>query len=257
MERQDGPVALVTGAARGIGRACAEALAAKGFAVVVNDREASPSLSDVVDTIVAAGGRAAPLPRDISHVGGHDELAEAAWAVFGRIDCLVNNAGISVERRDDLLKVTPESFDRLIGVNLRGTFFLSQGVAKRMVAKPSDGFRSIITISSANVEAASVERAEYCLSKSALGMVTKLFAVRLAAEGIHVYEVRPGVIRTDMTAVARDRYDRLMEQGFTPINRWGEPGEVGGTVAVLASGAFPFTTGEAIHVDGGLMIPRF
>lgn len=257
METNANKVALVTGAARGIGRGCAEALAGKGFDLVLNDREMSADLEAAVAGVEAAGRRAVALPGDIAEVEDHERFVTEAWAAFGRLDCLVNNAGISVARRDDLLKVTPESFDRLIAVNLRGTFFLTQAVAKRMLEEEADGFRSIVTISSANAVAASTERGEYCLSKIGLSMLTKLFAVRLAAGGVHVYEVRPGVIRTDMTAVARERYDRLFAEGFTPINRWGEPGDVGTTVATLAAGAFPYTTGEAVHVDGGLLITRF
>jgi len=246
--------ALVTGAGRGIGASIARCLAADGFAVVANDLAAGDDLDATVALIRERGGEAVALPGDIARLDGHRALVDAAWSAFGGLECLVNNAGVSVERRDDLLKVTPESFDRLIAINLRGTFFLTQEVARRMVAAPAQGPRSIITVSSANAEMASMDRGEYCISKTGLAMMTKLFALRLAAEGVNVYEIRPGVIETAMTAVAKARYDARFQAGFTPINRWGQPDEVGRAAAVLASGALGFSTGEAIHVDGGLHV---
>jgi 3-oxoacyl-[acyl-carrier protein] reductase len=177
---------------------------------------------------------------------------ERAIALAGAIDCLVNNAGIAPARRGDLFEVTPSSFDRLIAVNLRAPFFLSQEVARRMTTSPAERFRSIITISSISAEVASTDRAEYCIAKSGLSMLTELLALRLAAHGIGAYEIRPGVIQTPMTAIAKERYDRRYEEGFTPINRWGQPEEVARAAAMLASGALSFSTGEAVRVDGGL-----
>jgi 3-oxoacyl-[acyl-carrier protein] reductase len=249
-------VALVTGAGRGIGRACAVRLAKNGFTVIANDLPGSADIADTLAAIQAEGVEGRSLPGDISDVASHAALADAAWELFGRIDCLVNNAGVSVARRGDILDVSPDSFDRLININLRGPFFLTQAVARRMVAAKADGFRSIVTISSLNALAASPDRAEYCISKIGLSMMSKVFALRLAAEGIHSYEVRPGVIRTDMTAIAREKYDRLFAEGLAPIARWGEPDDVGRTVAMLAGGALPYSTGEVIHVDGGLSISR-
>lgn len=249
-------VALVTGAGRGIGRAIAVRLAKNGFSVIANDLPGSSDIAHTLSAIQAEGVEGRALPGDISDVAGHAALADAAWELFGRIDCLVNNAGVSVARRGDILDVQPDSFDRLININLRGPFFLTQAVAKRMVAVSSGGFRSIITISSLNAETVSYDRAEYCISKIGLSMMSKSFAIRLAAEGINTYEVRPGVIRTDMTAVAREKYDRLFAEGLAPIARWGEPDDVGRTVAMLAGGALPYSTGEVVHVDGGLSIPR-
>jgi 3-oxoacyl-[acyl-carrier protein] reductase len=254
-ERSAGNV-LVTGAGRGIGRAIATALAASGFKVVVNDLPGSTDLAQTVAAIREAGGEAVALAADISDLRDHDRFASEAWDAFGGLHCLVNNAGISVAKRGDMLAVTADSFDRLIDVNLRGPFFLTQAIANRMTALPADGFRSIITISSINVEFASPERAEYCLSKSALAMMTQLYAARLAGDGINVYEVRPGVIRTQMTAVAKERYDGLFADGLTPIARWGEPEDVGKAVAMLASGALRYSTGEVVRVDGGLAIRR-
>lgn len=248
--------ALVTGAGRGIGRAIALALAAEGFDLVVNDLARSAELDETVRLVEAAGRRAVAARADIADIAGHAGFLGAAWDAFGGLECLVNNAGISVARRDDILAVTPDSFDRLMSVNLRGPFFLTQAVARRMVAAPAEGFRSIVTVSSINVEFASVERAEYCLSKAPLAMMSKLFAVRLAEHGINAYEIRPGVIRTDMTAVARERYDGLFANGLAPIARWGEPDDIGRAVATLASGALPYSTGETIQVDGGLAVRR-
>ena len=248
--------ALVTGAGRGIGRAIALAMAESGFAVIVNDLSASQELAETVALIEAQGGRAIAVPGDIGEIAGHARLVETAWNAFGGIDCLVNNAGISVAKRGDMLEVTPESYDRLMGVNLRGPFFLTQAVAQRMVEAPSTRFRSIVSISSINVEFASPDRAEYCIAKHGLAMVSQLFALRLAPHGINVYEVRPGVIRTQMTAVARERYDGLFANGLAPIARWGEPGDVGAAVATLAGGSLPYSTGEVVRVDGGMAVRR-
>ncbi len=197
-----------------------------------------------------------PSPGDIADLAGHAALVDAAWDAFGPIDCLVNNAGVSVRQRGDMLDVSAESFDRLIDVNLRGPFFLTQAVARRMMTAPRTGFRSIVTVSSLNAEAASPDRAEYCISKIGLSMMSRLYALRLAEAGIHAYEVRPGVIRTSMTAVAQAKYDRMFAEGFAPISRWGEPEDVGRAVASLADGALAYSTGEVVHVDGGLSVAK-
>ncbi|MFC7398984.1 3-ketoacyl-ACP reductase [Chelatococcus sp. GCM10030263] len=248
--------ALVTGAGRGIGRAIALALAEGGFDLVVNDLARSAELDETVAMIRDKGREAVAVRADIADIDGHAAFLDAAWNAFGGLHCLVNNAGISVAKRDDILTVTPESFDRLMNVNLRGPFFLTQAVAQRMLEAPQDRFRSIITVSSINVGFVAVDRAEYCISKTGLAMMSRLYAVRLASAGINCYEVQPGVIRTDMTAVVRERYDRLFESGVAPIARWGETDDVGNAVAMLASGALPYTTGETLRVDGGLAIRR-
>jgi len=178
---------------------------------------------------------------------------------MGGLDCLVNNAGVTVDRRGDLLEATVASFDRVMNVNLRGTFFLTQAAAKRMLADmPGQGgpHRSIVVISSTNAFIAAPDRPEYTFSKTSLSMMAKMFALRLAEAGIAVYEIRPGVMRTDMTAPVAAKYERWIADGVVPQHRWGEPDDVGRTIAALASGALPFTTGEAFHVDGGLHIQK-
>ncbi len=249
------PVALVTGARRGIGRGTAWELAAQGFDIVVNDVADDAAMTETIAGIVALGRRAAGVVHDIADVSGHAAFVDRCFAAFGTIDCLVNNAGVSVKVRGDLLDVTPESFDRVLGINLRGTFFMMQAVARRMVAEPrepADPPRSMVTISSANVRTLGPNRAEYCISKTGLAMTTQLFAHRLAEHDIMCYEIRPGIIRTDMTAGAAARYDSLIKDGLTPIRRWGEPSDVGATVAALARRLLPFNTGDAFNVDGGL-----
>jgi NAD(P)-dependent dehydrogenase (short-subunit alcohol dehydrogenase family) len=168
----------------------------------------------------------------------------------------VYNAGISAPVRGDLLSLAPEAFDRVLDVNLRGAFFFTQTIAKRMLETRAAGPRSIITISSVNAELASIERGEYSISKAGLAMLTKLFALRLAADDIAVFEVRPGVIRTPMTQVVAEKYERRIAEGLVPMGRWGTPQDVGAVVAGLASGRFAFSTGSVVHVDGGLAVPR-
>jgi 3-oxoacyl-[acyl-carrier protein] reductase len=251
------PTAFVTGARRGIGRGIAYALADAGFDVVVNDLADDGATAETLATIRAKGRRAAFVRGSIADLGDHARLVDGAFGAFGTVDCLVNNAGIQVKVRGDVLDVRPESFDELIAVNLRGTFFLTQAVAKRMLAAPSsphDPPRSIVTISSANARIVGPNRAEYCFAKTGLAMMNQLFAVRLAEADIACYEIRPGIIRTDMTAPAAERYDKLIAEGITPIRRWGEPEDVGRTVAALAARHLPFNTGDAFHVDGGLHI---
>jgi NAD(P)-dependent dehydrogenase (short-subunit alcohol dehydrogenase family) len=238
------PAALVTGANRGLGRGIALALQARGFDVVANDLEAP---SEPVPGAAFVRG-------DIADTRQHARMGEEAWGAFGRLDCLVNNAGVMTDVRGDLLELSEKSFDRVLGVNLRGTFFLTQRVAKRMLAAPSESFRSIVTISSVNAFMAGGTRADYSISKAALTMLVKLYAVRLADAGIRCYEIRPGIMRTDMTASVRAQYDQKIAAGFVPIKRWGEPEDVGRCVAMLAAGELAFSTGEAVHVDGGLHI---
>jgi len=250
------PVALVTGARRGIGRAIALALAARGYDLVINDLVRDAAAEETLAALIAAGVRAAFVPGDISAEEGHAVLADAAWAAFGELDALVNNAGVSVTKRGDMLEESVADIDRVLGINLRGPWLLTAEIARRWVAEPPREGRAIAFVTSANAFMASPDRASYAVSKSALSMVAKLFALRLAPHGIPVHEIRPGVIATDMTAVAKERYDQRIADGLSPIARWGRPEDVGRAVAMLVAGEIPFTTGDAFHVDGGLHLQR-
>jgi NAD(P)-dependent dehydrogenase (short-subunit alcohol dehydrogenase family) len=249
------PTAIVTGGARGIGLACAEALADAGFDILVADLADKPA-DGLPEKIIKHGAKFAYAQCDIADLAGHAKLVEAAMDAFGRIDCLVNNAGVGAVVRGDLLELKPENFDRALNINLRGTVFLSQAVAKAMLATPAVSARSIITITSVSAAMASPERPDYCISKAGLSMWVKNLALRLAAEAIGVFEVRPGIIRTDMTAGVSAKYDALIEGGLVPAKRWGEAGDIGAVVAALASGKFGFSTGSVIDVDGALSVPR-
>jgi NAD(P)-dependent dehydrogenase (short-subunit alcohol dehydrogenase family) len=251
-------VALVTGAAGGIGRAIAVALAEAGFAVAVNDREASAGLGDTLAAIQAMAVPAVAVPADIAVLDAHAPLLDAAEAALGPLTTLVNNAGVSVLSRGDLLDVTVESYDRCQAVNTRGTFFLTQAFARRLVARPAAAaHRSIVTITSANAVGVSVERGEYCVAKAGLSMASRVFAARLGGEGIGVYEIQPGVIETAMTAPSMARYRERIAAGLTVIPRVGQPAEVARAVVTCATGALPYTVGQAIRVDGGLIESRF
>lgn len=251
-------VGLVTGAARGIGRSIASSLARAGFDVALVGLESSADAESALADVRAAGRRGHYLQRDIAELAAHATLVEEVTRTLGPIDCLANNAGVTSLVRGDMLDLTPESFDRSVGVNLRGTFFLTQAVARSMLARGATPgvYRSIVTITSANAELLGENRADYCMTKAALSMASKLFAARLAGEGIHVFEIRPGIIRTDMTAPATAKYDRLIAEGGVPIARWGEAEDVGRTVATIALGGLPFATGEVLNVGGGLHLHR-
>ena len=210
----------------------------------------------VLARIAETGRRGCFLHADLKDMDAHARLVEQVAAWGGGFDCLVNNAGIGSPKRGDLLDLAPEAFDEVIATNLRGTFFLTQAAARHMAATPSTRPRSIVTISSVSADLASPERGEYCMSKAGLGMMTKLFALRLAEQGIGVFEVRPGVIRTDMTAGVADKYEKKFAEGLVPMRRWGEPEDIGRMVAGLARGDFGFATGTVIQADGGLSIPR-
>lgn len=249
------PAAIVTGGARGIGLACAEALADAGFDILVADLADKPA-DGLAENIAARDAKFAYAQCNIADLAGHAALVDAATKAFGRIDCLVNNAGIGAVVRGDLLELKPENFDRALDINLRGTVFLSQAVAKAMLAASSGAPRSIITITSVSAAMASPERADYCISKAGLSMWVKNLALRLAAENIGVFEVRPGIIRTDMTSGVSAKYEALIDGGLVPAKRWGEAGDIGAVVAALASGKFGFSTGSVIDVDGALSVPR-
>ena len=248
------PAAIVTGGARGIGLACAQALADAGFDILVADL-AETAADGLAADIAGRGAKFAYVRCDIADLAIHTALVDAATRAFGRIDCLVNNAGVGAVVRGDLLDLKPENFDRTLSINLRGTVFLSQAVAKAMLATPGDQ-RSIITITSVSAEMASPERSDYCISKAGLSMWVKNLALRLAAENIGVFEIRPGIIRTDMTAGVAAKYDALIDGGLVPAKRWGEASDIGAVVATLAAGKLGFSTGSIINVDGALSVPR-
>lgn len=245
--------ALVTGAGRGLGLAIARALHGAGFAVASASLEPSPP-EGAKALLQQPGTRYYPC--DISDLPGHATLLDRVEQDLGPITCLVNNAGVTSLVRGDMLELTPESFDRSVAINLRGTFFLSQAVAKRMLrAQPSSG-QTIVTISSVNASMIGENRADYCITKASLTMLTKLFATRLGEHGIAVFEVRPGIFQTDMTAPAFDKYDPYIRSGGVPMRRWGQPEEIGKAVATLATGALPFATGIHVDIGGGLHLHR-
>ncbi len=249
------PLAVVTGARRGIGAGIAIELAARGFDLALTDLETAGSEATLA-AIAAQGARATLFESDLARIEGHAELVERITIWGGPISCLVNNAGVPAAQRRDLLEVAADSYDRVLGTNLRGTFFFTQAVARHMAATPATHARSIVTVSSVSAEMASIERGEYCLSKAGLAMLTKLFALRLAPLGIGVFEVRPGIIRTPMTEGVAGAYDQRIADGLVPMARWGTPDDVARAVASLAGGQFSFATGTVVNVDGALSIPR-
>jgi len=249
------PLAVVTGARRGIGAAIAVALGTRGFDIALTDIE-SAGADETLHAITRSGAHATLFESDLGQVESHRALVERIVAWGGPVACLVNNAGIPAAQRGDLLEVSIESFDRVLDVNLRGTFFLTQAVAAHMIATPAAAPRSIVTVSSVSAELASIERGEYCVSKAGLAMLTKLFALRLAPAGIGVFEVRPGVIRTPMTEGVAAKYEQRFAEGLVPMNRWGYPEDVARAVVALASGELVFATGSVVNVDGALSIPR-
>ena len=254
------PAALVTGASRGIGRAIAVELARAGFDVALNARSESAALDEAVALVEGAGAQALRVPGDVGELSGHAATLDAVYERFGNLCCLVNNAGVSVLNRGDLLDVSLESYDRCLDTNTRGAFFLTQAAAKRMLDEPARrdlGHRSIVFVTSANAIAASVNRGEYCLSKTALSMAAKLYGLRLAGDGIGVYEIQPGLIETDMIAPSRDKYVALVEDGLTAIPRLGVPQDVASVAVAAATGQLSYTVGQEIRVDGGLLVAKF
>lgn len=249
-------VAVVTGGSRGIGRGIVLALADMGFTLVVNYRSDEQAAEATCREAEARGAPGAGAIRaDLADLVEGRRLIETTVERFGRIDLWVNNAGIAPERRLDLLDTTPGSWDRVLNTNLRGPFFLSQTVARTMIELLAAGTVAepqIVFITSISSTFASLTRSEYCVAKAGLSMVAQLFAVRLAGQGIRVYEIRPGLIETEMTQPVHDMYSAKIAAGMTPIRRWGTPADVGRAVAAIASGAFPYSTGATLDVDGGL-----
>jgi 3-oxoacyl-[acyl-carrier protein] reductase len=261
-------VALITGGSRGIGRGIALELAGLGFDLVIN-YAGNQAAADSTTAACLSRARleshtiqARACQADISQARDRQQLIEFTRQTFHRLDLLVNNAGVAPEIRADLLEATEESFDRLIKINVKGPFFLSQLAARWMIeqaeqARAAENYHpKMVTISSISAYTASINRGDYCLSKAALAMLTPLFAARLAPHGIQVFEIRPGIIATDMTSGVRDKYDRLIKDGLTPIARWGRPEDVGKAVAAIAQDYFPFSTGEVFNADGGFHLRR-
>jgi NAD(P)-dependent dehydrogenase (short-subunit alcohol dehydrogenase family) len=249
------PVAIVTGANRGIGRACAVALAGRGFDLAGIDLAKNDDTIETERAVVAAGGAVAFFVGDIADAARHAALVEEVMTKTGPIACLVNNAGVQTRERVDLLDLSPAEFDRVVSVNLRGTFFFTQAVARAMLAAPVRDGRSIVTITSSAAAAANPSAAPYCVSKTGLSMIVRLFALRLAEAGIAVHEVRPGIIRTAMTGPNLEPYERILATRV-PLRRWGGPVDVGRAVAALASGDIGYTTGDVFNISGGFQIDQ-
>lgn len=250
-------IALVTGAARGIGLGAALALAREGFDVAINSLIDDEELARAVAKVSALGVRAVSVPFDVSDLSAHAPALERVEAALGPLTTLVNNAGVGVMSRGDPLEVTEESYDRCLAVNAKAMFFLSQAFARRVIGRDRKVFHSIVNVTSSNATAVAEPRAEYAVSKAAAAMASKAWAVRLAREDIHVYDVQPGLIATDMTAAVIETYRARAEAGLTLLPRVGSPEEMGTIIATLASGRLPYTTGQVISADGGLLVPRF
>jgi 3-oxoacyl-[acyl-carrier protein] reductase len=249
-------VALVTGGTRGIGLGIARALSADGWRLALCGVRPADAVRPVVDSF---DGQADYWQADVGSPADRTRLAAAMADRYGAVHALVNNAGRAPRVRADILEASEESFEELMRVNLQGPYFLTQAIARQMVARREGdpSFQpTIVFVTSVSAEMASIARGEYCVSKAGLAMSVRLFAVRLAAAGIPVYEVRPGIIATDMTAVVREMYDRRIADGLVPERRWGQPEDVGRVVAALLRGDAPYATGSVIHVDGGLALPR-
>ena len=246
-----GPVALVTGGQQGIGFGITRALRDAGFRLAIAAEQPEETAREAVAQLGARYYR-----HDLARVGGVPALLDAVEGDLGPVSTLICNAGVPARIRGDMLDLAPENFDWTMGINLRGNFFLMQQVARRMIARPSGPYRSICVVTSVSAGMVSPERAEYCISKAGASMMVSLLAARLAGEGIGVFELRPGIIRTPMTAGVAGKYDALIAGGLVPAGRWGEPEDIGRAVLPLVRGEMAFSTGSVIAVDGGLSIPR-
>jgi NAD(P)-dependent dehydrogenase (short-subunit alcohol dehydrogenase family) len=254
--------AIVTGASRGIGRGIAVALGAEGWNVAINYNSSPDAAEETAELVTKAGGEAITVQADVAVDADRQKLVSATEDAFGDLHLLVNNAGVTSRGRDDILNAKEENWDWLMGINLKGPFFMTQLVANRMKEQGGEGggkfsSRAIINISSLSAHAVSTNRGDYCVAKAGMTMMTKLWATRLAEFGVNVYELRPGVIASDMTAPVKAKYDKLIledEPGIQPIKRWGQPEDVGQAVVAIAQGRFPFSTGEVFNVDGGFHI---
>ncbi len=254
-------VVLVTGSSRGIGRGIAEELGLLGLRVVVNYVRDAAAAETVVRAIVEAGGEALAVQSDVGVLADHERLVAAPLERWGRLDVLVNNAGITSVGRLDALDANESSWDQVMATNLKGPFFLTQRAARAMLGqetspRPADAPGLVINISSISAYAVSLNRADYCIAKAGMGMMTSVWAARLADLGIQVFEICPGVIASDMTAPVQAKYDALIAEGLSPIRRWGTPEDVAQAVSAIVRGHFPFSTGMRFHVDGGYHLRR-
>ena len=259
IDKTEKRVALITGGSRGIGFGCAQCLARDGFDLAINGVRDASSISNVLRDLEKTGASVIYCQGDVGSGSDRRSILDSVRARFGRLHVLVNNAGVAPKERNDILEMTEESFSYVLKTNLQGAFFLSQAVAKWMIAQKEENpsFKGcIVNNSSISAAVVSVNRGEYCMAKAGLSMATQLFAVRLGEYDIPVYEVRPGVTRTDMTKGVTAKYDKLIEEGLCVQARWGYPEDVGNAVAALARGDFAYSTGQIIMIDGGLTIPR-
>jgi 3-oxoacyl-[acyl-carrier protein] reductase len=252
-------VALITGGARGIGLGIAKSLAAEGFSLALNGVRAADQVQDVLASFRDDGVKAVYCQGDVGSASDRESIIQQVRDEFGRLDVLINNAGITSPGRKDLLEADEESFDRVVAVNLKGPYFLTQLAANFMIELRDAGVQAepcVVNMSSISAEFVSTNRGDYCLTKAATGMATKLWATRLAEFDIRVYEIQPGVIRSDMTSGVTEKYDRLIEEGLTLEKRWGEPADIGRAVTALVRGDIPYATGQVLYLDGGMRIPR-
>ena len=257
------PVAFITGASRGIGRGVALSLARAGYDIAGNfltapQGDTTKGIYEVKRSAEEFGAKFIPFPADVSDIDAHDKLISDVVAEFGRIDIFISNAGVAPDKRNELLDVTPESYDRLQNINCRGPFFLSQKVAAQMIKQDNSYFTpKIIYVTSVSAIVSSHNRGEYCVSKAALSMTARLFADALASKGILVYEVRPGIIETDMTGAVKEKYNTLIyKTNLLLQKRWGTPEDIGRAIVSLANDDFPYSTGSVINIDGGLTVDR-
>ncbi len=259
MSENTSPVALITGGSRGIGRGISLAVAKLGWRVGINYTSNADAAQETLALIRDAGGQAEAIQADIANTSQRKYMIDFMLQRFGRLDALINNAGVAPDVRADLLEATESSFDRVISINLKGPYFLSQLAALAMIQQRKAGTIQrgyIVNISSISAYAVSVNRGEYCVSKAGVSMMTSLFATRLAEEDITVNEIRPGIIATDMTGPVKAKYDKLLAEGFAPIRRWGQPEDIGACVAAILRGDFPYSTGQVFDVDGGFHLMR-
>jgi NAD(P)-dependent dehydrogenase (short-subunit alcohol dehydrogenase family) len=261
--RGRGLVALITGGSRGIGLGIAIELAKAGFNLAINGVREEAAVAAVLDELrqfgPEASGEVVYVQGDVSSKEARQKIVDETVSHFGQLNVLVNNAGIAPKERKDILEATEESFEYVLNVNLQGPYFLTQLAANQMVMQKKlepENFCCIINVSSVSATVASVNRGEYCISKAGIAMATKLWAARLGEFDIPVYEIQPGVIRTDMTSGVVEKYDRLFEQGLAIQKRWGTPEDIGKVAAAMASGSMPYSTGQVVLVDGGMTVQR-